>query len=982
MVVIFGSGMGPSGVVTSQLDKQGRIASTLSQVQVLFDGNPAPLIYVSAKQISAMVPYGVTGKSSTQIQVVYQDSTSDLFEKPIAPSAPGIFTADSSGRGQGAMTNSDGSYNTSSNPATPGSYVTLYLTGEGQTDPSGSDGNIATSTANVALPVTVLIAGRTAQLLYAGSAPGNVNGFAQINAVIPADLPYGGNLPLVVKTGGVASQSDVTLAVSGPPAPIPGVPQGLSASSNASGQIVLAWTPADGLAARFHVERQIAAAAPFTEIAVVPVPAATFTDTGVTAGISYQYRARAENDYGFSAYSAVATGTIPAAQLTPPSNVQAASASQTQINLTWATANTNATRFHIERKSGATGAYAEITAVPSTATGYQDITVQPSTTYTYRIRSEGATGGMSSYSNEPSATTPALPLPPAPSLQGTATSASQVHLSWVTAATGIVRFRVERRTTTGTYSEISQPSAIGTSFDDSGLAASTAYLYRMRVETASGVSAYSNEVTVTTLAPPLPPAPTLQGTATSASQAHLSWSTTATGIVLFSVERRTTTGGYSQISQPAATSALFDDSGLTAWTTYLYRMRVQTGAGFSPYSNEVTVTTLQALPAPPTNLQATASSSNQVNLTWTNNAPDATAIRVESQPAGSAPFTDIGAAATLTSTGITNLQANTTYSFRVRAQNAAGYSAYSNVEAATTLPIPITVFLIHGIGGTSSDSAKLAQTLADPVFGLDRSRFTIDSNFTWWCATASLSQCTAWGCSIEEGAQELSAYINAHSNGDVVLIGHSMGGLLARDMMLNNRNQVLTNHRVRALVTLGTPNVGYPFVADLDDKVARAVLVPLCPILGTEMWSDYRTKQAQNVVLESSYLLGLNQRWGATSISGGLPAWLAASGTFCKDPTRSIFNPVGCTDNSPSSDGVVCDQSARFLLSVPANTPTSTWRSDFYAHTSSLFGTRYVSGPTLLCSTQSLFTDYFPLYDPPASSSLIAAIRSLLNGIH
>src|ERR1035437_4984882 len=328
MVAIFGSGMGPSSVVGSQLDQQGRIANALSQVQVLFDGNSAPLIYVSAKQISAMVPYGVTGKASTQIQVVYQGSTSDSFQKPIAPSAPGMFTADSSGQGQVAMTNSDGSYNTSSNPATPGSYVTFYLTGEGQTNPLGSDGNIATSTANVALPVTVVIAGRTAQLLYAGAAPGNVNGFAQINVVIPADLQYGGNLPLVVKIGGVASQSAVTLAVSGPPAPIPGAPQSLSSSTNASGQIVLTWTPADGLAARFHVERQIGGTGAFTEIAVVPFPATTFTDTGLTAGISYQYRVRAENDYGFSAYSAVATGTVPAApaaQLTPPSNVQAVS---------------------------------------------------------------------------------------------------------------------------------------------------------------------------------------------------------------------------------------------------------------------------------------------------------------------------------------------------------------------------------------------------------------------------------------------------------------------------------------------------------------------------------------------------------------------------------------------------------------------------------------------------------------------------------
>src|ERR1035441_7048706 len=67
MVVIFGTGIGPSNVVGFQLDQQGRVATTVSQVQVLFDGNPAPLIYVSAAQISAMVPYVVAGKSSTQI---------------------------------------------------------------------------------------------------------------------------------------------------------------------------------------------------------------------------------------------------------------------------------------------------------------------------------------------------------------------------------------------------------------------------------------------------------------------------------------------------------------------------------------------------------------------------------------------------------------------------------------------------------------------------------------------------------------------------------------------------------------------------------------------------------------------------------------------------------------------------------------------------------------------------------------------------
>src|SRR5262249_22134663 len=151
------------------------------------------------------------------------------------------------------------------------------------------------------------------------------------------------------------------------------------------------------------------------------------------------------DDYGLSAYSSVVNATVPVIQLLPPSSVQAVAVSQIQINLTWNIANANATRFHIERKVSATGTYAEIAAVASTAVNYQDTTVQPNTTYFYRMRSEGTAGSLSSYSGEISATTPAVPLPPAPTLQATATSSSQVHLSWSTSATGIVLFGIERR---------------------------------------------------------------------------------------------------------------------------------------------------------------------------------------------------------------------------------------------------------------------------------------------------------------------------------------------------------------------------------------------------------------------------------------------------------------------------------------------------------------------------------------------------------
>lgn len=70
--------------MSAQLDSHGRVATTVSQVQVLFDGTPAPLIYVSEGQISAMVPYGLAGKPSTQVQVVYQGVSSEPFQRSVA----------------------------------------------------------------------------------------------------------------------------------------------------------------------------------------------------------------------------------------------------------------------------------------------------------------------------------------------------------------------------------------------------------------------------------------------------------------------------------------------------------------------------------------------------------------------------------------------------------------------------------------------------------------------------------------------------------------------------------------------------------------------------------------------------------------------------------------------------------------------------------------------------------------------------------
>ena len=145
IVAIFGTGMGPAALVGLSLTRAGFVDNFLSDSQVLFDGAPAPLIYVSANQTSAIVPYAVAGKSSTQLQVQYQGRNSNTVTLPVAGAAPALFSLDSSGKGGGAILNQDSNVNSAANPADKGSIVVLFGTGEGQTSPGGVDGRLAAS---------------------------------------------------------------------------------------------------------------------------------------------------------------------------------------------------------------------------------------------------------------------------------------------------------------------------------------------------------------------------------------------------------------------------------------------------------------------------------------------------------------------------------------------------------------------------------------------------------------------------------------------------------------------------------------------------------------------------------------------------------------------------------------------------------------------------------------------------------------------
>lgn len=211
IITIFGTNMGPTtGVSASPTNNM--YPTTLGGVQVLLAGGyPAAMIYASATQVSAVVPYEINRPvflQSVNVQVKYLGQTSNGVPLTQVAAAPGIFTANSSGSGPGAILNSNLSVNSSSNPATSGSTVVLYVTGEGQTIPAGVTGQVSPLTPPFIVPVqapTVTINGQPAQVAFYAESPGLIAGVLQINVVIPASAGTG-DLPVVVSFGSASSQ--------------------------------------------------------------------------------------------------------------------------------------------------------------------------------------------------------------------------------------------------------------------------------------------------------------------------------------------------------------------------------------------------------------------------------------------------------------------------------------------------------------------------------------------------------------------------------------------------------------------------------------------------------------------------------------------------------------------------------------------------------------------------------------------------------
>jgi uncharacterized protein (TIGR03437 family) len=201
-VSLLGVGMGPETGVSTSPGANGLLPTQASGVQVFFDELAAPLLYVQAGQINAQVPWEIAGRSSTQVQVMYNEVATNSESMTVSSVAPGLFYLNYPASLQGAILNRDGSVNSVNNPAKVGDVVAMFGTGGGMASAPGVTGGYWGTGAHTLLappfpasidanssPAVAYIGQVNAPVIYAGTAPTLLSGFFQVNVRIPPGLP-------------------------------------------------------------------------------------------------------------------------------------------------------------------------------------------------------------------------------------------------------------------------------------------------------------------------------------------------------------------------------------------------------------------------------------------------------------------------------------------------------------------------------------------------------------------------------------------------------------------------------------------------------------------------------------------------------------------------------------------------------------------------------------------------------------------------
>ena len=415
----------------------------------------------------------------------------------------------------------------------------------------------------------------------------------------------------------------------------------------------------------------------------------TYQDAAVGASTTYSYTVQAFDGVGnASGQSTALILTTPATADTivpsTPTSLTASAVSGLRIDLAWsaATDNVAVTGYRLFLNGALLLNLGNVTT-------FQHTGLAPATTYVYTVRALDAAGNVSGLSTAASATTLGVSDTTAPStptsLLASAISSSQINLNWSASTdnVAVAGYRVYRG---GVFVAILPANFIA--YQDTGLTPSTPYSYNVdAIDAAGNASGPSAAASATTTATPdvvAPSTPTgLTAGAVSPSQINLSWSASTDNVAVTGY--RVYRGGTLLITLGNVTA--YQNTGLTAATTYSYRVQAIDAAGNASGQSTVASATTSATPdttAPttPTGPTANAVSSSRIALSWSAST-DNVAVTGYRVYRDGVFLTTLGNVTTYQNTGLT---ASTTYSYNVDAIDAAGNaSGVSTAASATTL---------------------------------------------------------------------------------------------------------------------------------------------------------------------------------------------------------------------------------------------------------------------------------------------------------
>jgi uncharacterized protein (TIGR03437 family) len=190
------------------------LPTTLAQGSFAIGSHAAPLYFAMPAQVNVQIPWELAGQTQTSIIATVNGVASNSQVVPLATFAPGIFTVDATGMGQGAiLIATTARLAAPGSPVSRGGYISIFCTGLGPVtnQPATGAPALITPLSFTLTTPTVTIGGLMAVVSYSGLAP-DFAGLYQVNAIVPSGVVPGNTVPVVI-TNGIIASNTVTIAV-------------------------------------------------------------------------------------------------------------------------------------------------------------------------------------------------------------------------------------------------------------------------------------------------------------------------------------------------------------------------------------------------------------------------------------------------------------------------------------------------------------------------------------------------------------------------------------------------------------------------------------------------------------------------------------------------------------------------------------------------------------------------------------------------